>query len=174
VYSRCRFSVSRVWGLGCGVYNLGDLGSGYTIAAAAERRRPCAGPLSSPACGCARLRNRLLSRCAGTKPAGLGCRVPVGVSARGPVVQHRVQLGRHPTVIQRYHQQCDVNYFEIRRAVGPSSVWSYEFHRIIDGRISSPKAMRPYEMLPIPTHLEIVHITLLVVIDVERYWGPAP
>ena len=60
------------------------------------------------------------------------------------------------------HQQCDVNYFEIRRAVGPSSVWSYEFHRIIDGRMSSPEAMRPYEMLPIPADLEIIHITLLV------------
>ena len=33
---------------------------------------------------------------------------------------------------------------------------------MIDGRMSSPEAMRPYEMLPIPTDLEIVHITLLV------------
>ena len=29
--------------------------------------------------------------------------------------------------------------------------------------MSSPEAMRPYGMLPIPTDLEIVHITLLVV-----------
>ena len=63
----------------------------------------------------------------------------------------------------RFHQQCDVNYLEIRRAVGPSSVWSYEFHRMIHGRMSPPEAMRPCEMLPIPTDLEIVHITLLVV-----------
>ena len=63
-----------------------------------------------------------------------------------------------------FHQQCDVNYFEIRRAVGPSSVWSYEFHRRIDGRMPSPEGLRPYEMLPIPTDLETVHITLLVVI----------
>ena len=54
------------------------------------------------------------------------------------------------------------NYFEIRRAVGPSSVWSYELHRRIDGCMPSPEGMRPYEKLPIPTDLEIVHITLLV------------
>ena len=58
---------------------------------------------------------------------------------------------------QGLHQQCDVNYFEIRRALGPTTVWSYAFHRRIDG-----EGMRPYEMLPIPTDLEIVHITLLV------------
>ena len=40
----------------------------------------------------------------------------------------------------RTHQQCNVNYFGICRAVGPSSVWSYEFHRIIDGRMSSPES----------------------------------
>ena len=28
--------------------------------------------------------------------------------------------------------------------------------------MTSPEGMRPYEMLPIPTDLEIVHITLLV------------
>ena len=67
-----------------------------------------------------------------------------------------------------------MNYFENRRAVGPSSVWSYEFHRIIDGRMSSPEAMRPYEMLPIPTDLEIAHITLLVVVwasELKVYGG---
>ena len=32
--------------------------------------------------------------------------------------------------------------------------------------MSSPEAMRPYEMLPIPPDLEIVHITLLVVFRV--------
>jgi hypothetical protein len=48
-----------------------------------------------------------------------------------------------------HHQQCDVNYFEIRRAVGPFSVWSYEFHKRTDGRMPSPEGMRPYEMLPI-------------------------
>ena len=57
------------------------------------------------------------------------------------------------------HQQCDVNYCEIRRA----TVWSYEFHRRIDGRVSLAEATGPYEKLPIPTDLEIVHITLPVV-----------
>ena len=56
------------------------------------------------------------------------------------------------------HQQCDVNYREIRRP----SVSSYEFHRRIEGRMPSPEGMRPYEKLPIPTDPDIVHITLLV------------
>ena len=55
-----------------------------------------------------------------------------------------------------------MNYFEIRRAVGTSTVWSYEFHRRIDGRVPPAEGTRPYEKLPIPTDLEIVHITLLV------------
>ena len=56
------------------------------------------------------------------------------------------------------HQQCDVNYREIRRA----TLWSYEFHRRIDGRVPPAEGTRPYEKLPIPTDLAIVHITLLV------------
>ena len=54
--------------------------------------------------------------------------------------------------------QCDVNYFDIRRA----TVWSYEFHRRKDGRVPPAEGTGPYEKLPIPTDLEIVHITLLV------------
>ena len=57
------------------------------------------------------------------------------------------------------HQQSDVNYREICRATG----WSYEFHRRIEGCITPAEVMRPYEKLPIPTDLAIVHITLLVV-----------
>jgi len=56
------------------------------------------------------------------------------------------------------HQQCDVNYREIRRAI----VWSYEFHRRIDGRVPPPEGTRPYEKLPILTDLAIVYITSLV------------
>jgi len=59
-----------------------------------------------------------------------------------------------------YHQQRDVNYREIRRA----TVWSYEFHRRIDGRMPSPEGMRPYDKLTNPTDLAMVHITLLVVV----------
>ena len=58
----------------------------------------------------------------------------------------------------RVHQRCDVNYCEIRRA----TVWSYEFHRRIDGRAPPAEGTRPYEKLPIPTDLAIVDITLLV------------
>ena len=56
------------------------------------------------------------------------------------------------------HQQCDVNYREIRRA----TVWSYEFHRRIDGRVPPAEGTCPYEKLTIPTDLAKVHITLLV------------
>jgi len=56
------------------------------------------------------------------------------------------------------HQQCDVNYIEIRR----TAVWSYEFRRRIDRRVPPAEGTRPYEKLPIPTNLDIVHITLLV------------
>ena len=56
------------------------------------------------------------------------------------------------------HQQCHVNYREIRRA----TVWSYEFHRRIDGRVPPAEGTRPYEKLTIPTDLAIVHITLMV------------
>ena len=51
-----------------------------------------------------------------------------------------------------------MSYREIRRA----TVWSYELHRRMDGRVA-PEGTRPYEKLPIPTDLAIVHITLLVV-----------
>ena len=61
------------------------------------------------------------------------------------------------------HQQCYVNYREIRRA----PLWSYEFHRRIDGRVPPAEGTRPYEKLPIPTDLAIAHITLLVV---RRRW----
>jgi hypothetical protein len=56
------------------------------------------------------------------------------------------------------HQQCGVNYHEVRRA----TVWSYEFHRRIDGRMPPAEGTRPCEKLPIPTDLAIAHITLLV------------
>ena len=56
------------------------------------------------------------------------------------------------------HQQYDVNYREVRR----TTVWSYEFHRRIDGPVPPAEGTRPYEKLPIPTDLAIVHITLLV------------
>ena len=56
------------------------------------------------------------------------------------------------------HQQCDVNYIEIRR----TTVRYYEFRRRIDGRVPRAEGTRPYEKLPIPTDLDIVHITLLV------------
>ena len=56
------------------------------------------------------------------------------------------------------HQQCDVIYREIRRA----TVWSYKFHRRIDGCVPPAEGMRPYEKLTIPTDLAIVDITLLV------------
>jgi hypothetical protein len=65
------------------------------------------------------------------------------------------------------HQQCDVNYREIRRA----TVWSYKFHRRIDGRVPPAEVTRPYEKLPIPTDLEIVHITLLVVSSARKLAG---
>ena len=52
-----------------------------------------------------------------------------------------------------------MNYREIRRA----AVWSYEFHRSIDGRVPPAVGTRPYEKLPIPTDLAIVHIIVLVV-----------
>jgi len=68
-----------------------------------------------------------------------------------------VQLGAVPRRA-RIHQQCDVNYLEIRRA----TLWSYEFHRRIDGRVPPAEGTGPYEKLPIPTDLAIVHITLLV------------
>ena len=67
-----------------------------------------------------------------------------------------------------HHQQCDVNYREIRRP----TVWSYEFHRIIDGRVPSPEGMRPYEKLPIPTDPDIVHITLLVAWMTSEFLPP--
>ena len=38
----------------------------------------------------------------------------------------------------------------------------YKFHRRIDGRVPPAEVTRPYEKLPIPTDLAIVHITLLV------------
>ena len=57
-----------------------------------------------------------------------------------------------------FHRQWDVNYREILRA----TVWSYEFHRRIDGRVPPAEGTRPYEKLTIPTDLAIVHITLLV------------
>ena len=57
------------------------------------------------------------------------------------------------------HQQCHVNYRKIRR----TTVWSYEFHRRIDGRVPHAEGTRPREKLTIPTDLAIVHITLLVV-----------
>jgi len=63
---------------------------------------------------------------------------------------------RHP--LRGHHHQCHVNYIEIRR----TTVWSYEFRRIIDGRVPPAEGTRPYEQLPIPTDLAIVHITLLV------------
>ena len=63
------------------------------------------------------------------------------------------------------HQQCDVNYREILRA----TVWSYEFHRRIEGRVPPAEGTRPCEKLAIPTDLAIVHITLLVV--GEAGWG---
>ena len=63
-----------------------------------------------------------------------------------------------------FHQQCDVNYREIRRA----AVWSYEFHRRINGRVPPAEGTRPYEKLTIPTDLAIVRITLLVVVQ----WRP--
>ena len=64
------------------------------------------------------------------------------------------------------HQQCDVNYREIRRA----TVWSCTFHRRIDGRVPPAEVTRPYEKLPIPADLAIVHITLLVV---TSHWSSA-
>ena len=56
------------------------------------------------------------------------------------------------------HQQCDVNYREIRR----TTVWTYEFRRRKDGRVPPAEGTRPYEKLPIPTDLAIVHFWLLV------------
>ena len=53
-----------------------------------------------------------------------------------------------------------MDYREIRRA----TVWSYEFHRRIDGRVPPAEGTRPYEKLTIPTDLAIVHITLLVAV----------
>jgi len=70
-------------------------------------------------------------------------------------------VGSQPRLVVLFlsnHQQCDVNYIEIRRA----AVWSYGFHKRIDGRVSPAEATGPYEKLPIPTNLDIVHITLLV------------
>jgi len=52
------------------------------------------------------------------------------------------------------HQQCDVNYIEIRR----TTVWSYEFRRRIDGRVPPAEGTRPYEKLPIPTNLDIPYL----------------
>ena len=67
---------------------------------------------------------------------------------------HSTPYTLHPTLYTLHpHQQCDVNYREIRRP----TVCSYKFHRRIDG-----EGMRPYEKLPIPTDPDIVHITLLV------------
>ena len=62
------------------------------------------------------------------------------------------------------HQQCDVNYREIRRA----TVWSYKFHRRIDGCVPPAELTRPYEKLPIPTDLALAHITLLVVVPLSE------
>ena len=85
-------------------------------------------------------------------------RVPAGVLA-GERMQITVQgEALFVQVLPSHHQQCDVNYREIRRA----TVWSYEFHRIIDGRMPPAEGTRPYEKLPIHTDLAIVHITLLV------------
>ena len=63
-----------------------------------------------------------------------------------------------------------MNYREIRRA----TVWSYEFHRRIDGRVPPPEGTRPYEKLPIPTDLAIVHITLLVDAAWDHHVGLSP
>ena len=68
-------------------------------------------------------------------------------------------LNAHGRTQPVLHQQCNVNYREICRA----TVRSYEFHRRIDGRMLHAEGTRPYEKLPIPTDLAIVHITLLVV-----------
>ena len=61
-----------------------------------------------------------------------------------PNSQEESASERRKKQLEGFHQQCDVNYFEIRRAVGPSTVWSYEFHRRIDGQVNS-------ESLPVPT-----------------------
>ena len=60
-----------------------------------------------------------------------------------------------------------MNYIESRR----TTVWSYEFRRRIDGRVSPAEATGPYEKLPIPTNLDIVHITLLVVVSAPKLTG---
>ena len=57
-----------------------------------------------------------------------------------------------------HNQQCDVNYREMSR----DTVWSYKFHRRINGRVPPVEVTRPYEKATIPTDLAIVHITLLV------------
>ena len=83
-------------------------------------------------------------------PAWGGRRRGAQPSTRGGAPPRRARSGGCPA----FHQQCDANYREVRRA----TVWSYEFHRRIDG-----EGMRPYEKLPIPTDPDIVHITLLMV-----------
>ena len=72
--------------------------------------------------------------------------------------RHSFQPTRPPCM--HPHQQCDVNYRKIRRA----TVWSYEFHRRIDGRVPPAEVTRPYAKLSIPTDHAIVHITLLVAV----------
>ena len=56
------------------------------------------------------------------------------------------------------HQQCDANFLEFRRA----ALWSYEFHRRMDGHVPPAEGEGPYEKLPIPTDLAMVHIPSLV------------
>ena len=46
---------------------------------------------------------------------------------------HRPEPGDRQEFVPGRHQQCDVNYREIRRA----TVWSYKFHRRIDGRVNA-------------------------------------
>ena len=77
---------------------------------------------------------------------------------------HRIGEPKSSETELDHHQQCDVNYREIRR----TTVWSYEFHRRIDGRVPSAEGTRPYEKLPIPTDLAIVHITLLVAVSLPH------
>ena len=79
---------------------------------------------------------------------------PPGVSKFSCRDSGRVARARSPPD----HQQCDVNHREIRRA----AVWSYKFYRRIDDGVPPAEVTRPYEKLPIPTGLAIVHITLLV------------
>ena len=67
------------------------------------------------------------------------------VHFEGHVVRQGQQL-RHQC--RSNHQQCHVNYREIRRA----TVWSYEFHRGIDGRVTltgSPVPTKSYRSLRI-------------------------